>query len=431
MFESSIAELSDVRVRGRSRSQLTAVLAAIGRLRGAVDVLEASVLSAIDELHDEGLDAEAEARSAQRCSRRDARRRVRRSKALASMPRVAAALAAGRIGAEHLDQLVRAAEETSPEDVDGSRLVPLDSPARPADLAGRDVRDWVRSRQRMTDRQDAHLRRRAARELAMFEGDDDMVVISGRLDPVSGAEIRSVLDAETDRLWRLDGGRDGASQVRSMGQRRADALHALLCRGHERGDGSGGNGDRRHEAASTTPTPTRSAPPLRHQMVIVASIDVVGGADRAARCEIPGVGPIPATELERLACGSDLMGVVFGGRGEALWHGRRHRRVTDGQWRTLVARDRGCVLCGAPPSRCEAHHIIAWAIGGPTDIDNLALLCVRCHHQLHDHQQILVAPTDHHSRWRTVPAPRKAPPAPTPRPPPHNPHPEPEADPPP
>ncbi len=141
-------------------------------------------------------------------------------------------------------------------------------------------------------------------------------------------------------------------------------------------------------------TTTCSSPPAlpgdgslrrRNQVVIVADTRAVLG-DEWADCEIPGTGPIPSHVLERLACGADIFGVVFGGDGQPLWHGRKVRTVTDAQWRALIARDRHCVLCHAAPSWCEAHHIVPWKAParGRTDIENLALLCYRCHDQLHD-----------------------------------------------
>ncbi|WP_419553637.1 HNH endonuclease signature motif containing protein [Candidatus Poriferisodalis sp.] len=44
------------------------------------------------------------------------------------------------------------------------------------------------------------------------------------------------------------------------------------------------------------------------------------------------------------------------------------------------------MICQAAPGWCEAHHIVPWKAParGRTDIDNLTLLCFRCHHQLHD-----------------------------------------------
>jgi hypothetical protein len=44
--------------------------------------------------------------------------------------------------------------------------------------------------------------------------------------------------------------------------------------------------------------------------------------------------------------------------------------------------DGGCVLpaCDRPLAWCEAHQVWHWVDGGPTDLDNLVLLC-RAHHR--------------------------------------------------
>ena len=146
----------------------------------------------------------------------------------------------------------------------------------------------------------------------------------------------------------------------------------------------------------------RHGPSLRNQILVVAHIDAITGADPDARCEIPGTGPIPRSELERLACEAELFGILFDGHGLPLWHGRRTRTVTPQQWRTLVARDRGCVLCGAAPSYCHAHHIVPWTAPaeGPTDIDNLVLVCNRHHHHIHQHHLTLTRAPD--GQWTTA-----------------------------
>jgi 5-methylcytosine-specific restriction endonuclease McrA len=64
----------------------------------------------------------------------------------------------------------------------------------------------------------------------------------------------------------------------------------------------------------------------------------------------------------------------------------RHQTSGDSsaaQWAALIARDRGCIRCGRSPRHCHAHHIIHWKDGGRTDLQNLALLCSRCHNDLH------------------------------------------------
>ncbi|UDF22621.1 HNH endonuclease signature motif containing protein, partial [Rhodococcus qingshengii] len=60
------------------------------------------------------------------------------------------------------------------------------------------------------------------------------------------------------------------------------------------------------------------------------------------------------------------------------------------QRRALAVRDGGCAFpgCGTPSGWCDAHHIVHWNDGGPTDLDNLVLLCGHHHRTLH------------HTEWR-------------------------------
>ncbi|TSI17902.1 HNH endonuclease signature motif containing protein [Brevibacterium aurantiacum] len=58
------------------------------------------------------------------------------------------------------------------------------------------------------------------------------------------------------------------------------------------------------------------------------------------------------------------------------------RYATNRQVAVLAARDQGCTFpgCDAPPGWCDAHHIVPWADGGKTDINNLTLACGLHHH---------------------------------------------------
>jgi hypothetical protein len=142
---------------------------------------------------------------------------------------------------------------------------------------------------------------------------------------------------------------------------------------------------------------------VRNTILAVADIDAVSGRDPNARIEIPGVGPIPKNVLDRLACDAEVFGIIFNGQGVCLWHGRSTRTASPQQWRALLARDRGCVLCAAHPGFCEAHHIIEWLDLGETEIENLALLCVKHHHQIHETGHMLIR--DGPNRWHTTPKP--------------------------
>jgi hypothetical protein len=74
--------------------------------------------------------------------------------------------------------------------------------------------------------------------------------------------------------------------------------------------------------------------------------------------------------------------------------GRTQRLPNRAQRRALMARDGGCRFPGCRERRyVEAHHVVHWVDGGPTDLDNLVLLCWRHHHALHEggHTSSLVA----------------------------------------
>ena len=95
---------------------------------------------------------------------------------------------------------------------------------------------------------------------------------------------------------------------------------------------------------------------------------------------------LSAATLRRLACDAEIIPTVLNGKGRVIDVGRRTRRVGEALRCVLIARDGGCVWpgCDAPPSRCDAHHVKHWADGGPTNADNLALLCHRHHILLHE-----------------------------------------------
>ena len=65
-----------------------------------------------------------------------------------------------------------------------------------------------------------------------------------------------------------------------------------------------------------------------------------------------------------------------------LAYGRERRLASKGQRLALAARDGGCCFpgCDRPAAWTEVHHIIPWLTGGPTDLDNMCLLC-RYHHR--------------------------------------------------
>ena len=415
MFNRFITELRALDLSRMGMDGLRDTAAGVKRVRAALDALEARLLAkAADRTFDPAAGIEL-MRGAGGCSQREARRRNRRAQTLDQMPAVAGALAEGDITAEHVDALVRAAEATSAETVDTDSGLLEKAKALPADLAAREVADWTSRHQAIEDREAKFRRQRDMRSHRTWDDTDGMVNFRTRLDPVTGAQARAVFDDISNRLYKADGGRDAKpDQICTWDQRNADAFAAALgihpapvapdtdCDTRTGGSpdtdcDASGKPSLRRRIGEQEPKP----PSLRNQILVIAYTDAITGADPDARCEIPGTGPIPRSELERLACESELFGALFSRNGLPLWHGRRVRTVTPQQWRMLIARDRGCVLCAASPSYCHAHHIVAWTAPaeGPTDIDNLVLVCNRHHHHIHQYNLTLTRQPD--GQWAT------------------------------
>jgi hypothetical protein len=75
--------------------------------------------------------------------------------------------------------------------------------------------------------------------------------------------------------------------------------------------------------------------------------------------------------------------------------------------RLLAARDGGCRFpgCDRPLAWCDAHHVIPWSAGGPTDQGNLAMLCRRHHRAVHEGGFRLTLTGGEVSVWRPDGAP--------------------------
>ncbi|HKQ03425.1 MAG TPA: HNH endonuclease signature motif containing protein, partial [Actinomycetes bacterium] len=96
----------------------------------------------------------------------------------------------------------------------------------------------------------------------------------------------------------------------------------------------------------------------------------------------PG-GHHPLPLAGRLQAAMALLPPILGGApSQPLDVGRASRVVQPAQRTALAVRDGGCVFpgCARPLAWCEAHHLLHWLQGGPTDLANLALLC-RAHHR--------------------------------------------------
>ncbi|MGI8417349.1 MAG: HNH endonuclease signature motif containing protein, partial [Nakamurella sp.] len=96
--------------------------------------------------------------------------------------------------------------------------------------------------------------------------------------------------------------------------------------------------------------------------------------------------------------------VVLGTDSEILDVGKTHRLFTPGQLKALWIRDRHCTFpgCHSPAHWTDAHHLWHWIDGGPTDLNNAALLCGR-HHTVVHRDQLAGSIVDGHVLWDRKP----------------------------
>lgn len=108
-------------------------------------------------------------------------------------------------------------------------------------------------------------------------------------------------------------------------------------------------------------------------------------------------------DVSVLLCDASVAATVLDRLGLPVDSGRSVRVPGPRLRRALDARDGGCVHpgCDRPPRHCDAHHVIPWERGGPTDLDNLVLLCRRHHRVAHRRGWCLTLDADGWSEWRS------------------------------
>ncbi|MDP3983846.1 MAG: DUF222 domain-containing protein [Acidimicrobiia bacterium] len=89
--------------------------------------------------------------------------------------------------------------------------------------------------------------------------------------------------------------------------------------------------------------------------------------------------------VRRLGCDGRVEVVAESSEGIAIGIGRARRIIPSWMARNLMRRDQGCQFPGCHHRRwVHGHHIRFWSEGGPTDLDNLIMLCPRHHRMLHE-----------------------------------------------
>lgn len=361
---------------GAGLSDLSVVnaLSELGRCRNWIDAEEARLLASRLEAGFNRRHVTKLASSKGTVAKKDAKVRTKRAQAVQENRDLADKLENHQLSTGQLDVIAEAAAKTDGAAALDQELIDEIAGLDP-DQGRKRADEYVRGHQNPDAVQSAYDKARAARDVRTYDNDErGTTVLHIEGDKTTITEMYLSIQAGANTLYDLDGGRDipGRKHSRTYGNRLFDVAAAWLTDPlrNDENDGDAKNTIRSQRVRST--------------VVVTATVDKILGRETAL-AELIGTGPIPDSVLESYACTSDFVGMVFGGDEELLWLGQAVPFATEAQVLGLVARDKGCVLCGAHYSRCEAHHLVPRSAPakGPTDIDNLALVCADCHHRIH------------------------------------------------
>jgi Domain of unknown function (DUF222)/HNH endonuclease len=108
---------------------------------------------------------------------------------------------------------------------------------------------------------------------------------------------------------------------------------------------------------------------------------------------------LPDEAIRRVACDPQIDWVLESG-GRAVGIGRKGRQVPGWLRRQIEHRDPECRFTGCSRTGwLVIHHLVPWALGGHTDLDNLVRVCTTHHRSLHEGGWKVTGHPDHHLRF--------------------------------
>lgn len=261
------------------------------------------------------------------------------------MPATMSAMRAGEIGYAHVTTMARTAVDVGGA-FDEDKLLPLARTYSPGKFFHKcvhyrhsvDSEGYNRDQEQLAER----------RGLRLNTAQDGCLLISGLLDPIGGAAVRTALEP----LVRPSGAHDD----RNRDQRYADAL-VEVC--------SGGK-------------------PANLQ--VTATVETLMGMAGAAAGEAEFSVPVSSATVQRLACDCSVTRVLLSEQSLVIDVGRSKRLVDGALRKALAVRDKHCQWpgCERPASWCDGHHLLHWIDGGETNLENCLLLCKRHHRMVHE-----------------------------------------------
>ncbi len=336
---------------------------------------------------------------------RESRSDTRAAAFLAQFALAHDAAAAGRLSRSHVDVMVAIGLHNASREGLLADFLPafIDIAAEyPASVLRTVMRRWadqVDPEPGADDECDAH-----ARRFLKISEVGDGVVIDGFFGKVDGAKIRAVFSGLMEAHYQngSSGGDGTAGKVARKAmpsQQRADAFMNQIIDPILAGGQLPATGGSRATVTVTVPL-ARLEQPCTMAMdprsllreVDLATINgarldslFAGNSATIGISNGPGTDLLSAQAAQRLTCDCEIHRIVLDSDGIPLDVGRKVRTFPAHMRKALEIRDGGCVFpgCDRPPGWAEAHHIVHWAHGGQTSLQNAALLCSKHHHSVH------------------------------------------------
>jgi hypothetical protein len=347
-------------------------------IRQAIDRLEAEFLRRLHRFHrahgalaDGGVSTVSWLRSRCGMTVKAAAYRVHLARTLGELPATLDSARAGRASFSNVTMIAHLAEDVGVEQVAPFERILVGAAETLEPGAMRTLTQATRLRLDpdgvLADDNHAHERR-------WFECDQTyggVFVLRGQLDAEGGALVKTAIDALSHGMSH--------GETRSGSQRRADALVDLAATQLRCGDHRDVHGQRPH-------------------LTVTVSADTLRSEADAQPAELRGVGPIHPETARRLACDAvrtvvtvappadGWVSAAGSTRALPLSVGRATRTIPAHIRTALHLRDQGCRFpgCDRPPAWTDGHHIIHWADGGPTELENLVSLCRPHHRAVHE-----------------------------------------------
>ena len=386
-LEGVLAELDPAALDGDSAVELSDAFDRIERLAAAGKALVAGRVDETGAWRKTGArDAIGFLAARTRCSRGRVRDGLAATAQLGSMPLVNRALRTGELtidGAADIAAAVAEHPEAEPE------LVAMARTATARQLKDRCVQIQAQG----DGAEDQHRRATAERSASSTVGRDGIWRLSVRLPVIDGALVDKALDFFQTQIF---------DQARQQGDReafdayRADALVAMAkaamgdsCHGSCAADPSGDDTD--HGSGNRSKGRARRKRPssIRHAIVVTVPHTVfrTGVPGDGETCEVPGVGPVPVSQVHQLMDDDPIIkAVVTKGRDITAVATLTRNIKEDLRLAVLAANDLTCAVSTCDNKRfLELDHEWEYHKGGPTSYDNLRPLCSYHHQQRTTH----------------------------------------------